>query len=141
MELVVNKLVRGIQEALQHSWLKGETATDYDILPEIKSYIAKARLRRGIEMVKLTNRIEALRMHDDDPGGDLPSDAQAAAKEGVTKGDEPKSTEGPGRLSKAARHAIFRAVVLAKVKEMKAEEEKKLTERTLSEKRPASGKK
>lgn len=98
-------------------------------------------------MVKLTNRIEALKMRDDDPGeGDLPSDAQKAAKEGVTKLDEPKpsggaGSKGRGRLSRAARSAIFREVVLAKVKEMKAEEEKKLTERTLSEKKPASGRK
>ncbi|KAH8144684.1 uncharacterized protein LAJ45_11277 [Morchella importuna] len=135
-------------EALKHSWLKGETATDYDILPEIKSYIAKARLRRGIEMVKLTNRIEALRMRDDDPDeGDVPADAKEAAKEGVTKpGDSkpPGSTtttgKGTGRLSRAARSAIFREVVLAKVREMKAEEEKQLTERTLSEKKPGSRK-
>lgn len=99
-------------------------------------------------MVKLTNRIEALKMRDDDPGeGDVPSDAQKAAKEGVTKLDEPKPSggggggKGPGRLSRAARSAIFREVVLAKVKEMKAEEEKKLTERTLSEKKPTSGRK
>lgn len=96
-------------------------------------------------MVKLTNRIEALRMRDDDLGGDLSSDAQQAAKEGVLKQNEPKPPSGatvkaPGRLSKAARHAIFKEVVLAKVKEMKAEEEKKLTERTLSEKKPTSGK-
>lgn len=98
-------------------------------------------------MVKLTNRIEALRMRDDDPGeGDLPSDAQKAAKEGVSKANEQNlaggtSSKGPGRLSRAARSAIFREVVLAKVKEMKAEEEKRLTERTLSEKKPASGRK
>lgn len=96
-------------------------------------------------MVKLTNRIEALRMRDDDPGeGDLPSDAQKAAKEGVVKVNEPNpagGSKGPGRLSRAARSAIFREVVLAKVKEMKAEEEKRLTERTLSEKKPASGRK
>lgn len=108
----------GVQQALKHSWLKGETATDHDILPEIKSYIAKARLRRGIEMVKLTNRIEALRMRDDDPDeGDLPSDAQKAAKEGVTKLGVPEPTdEGAkpaGRLSRAARSAIFREVVLS----------------------------
>lgn len=134
-----------MQQALKHTWLKGETATDHDILPEIKSYIAKARLRRGIEMVKLANRIESLKMRDDNPDeGDLPSDAKQAAKEGVAKPNEPNSpgaaTGGAsGRLSRAARSAIFREVVLAKVKEMKAEEEKKLTERTLSEKKPGAG--
>lgn len=98
-------------------------------------------------MVKLTNRIEALRMRDDDPDdGDLPSDAQTAAKEGVAKLSVLEPTDADnvkpaGRLSRAARSAIFREVVLAKVKEMKAEEEKKLTERTLSEKKTTPGKK
>jgi calcium/calmodulin-dependent protein kinase I len=98
-------------------------------------------------MVKLTNRIEALRMRDDDPDeGDVPADAKEAAKEGVTKPSDSKSPsstttgKGTGRLSRAARSAIFREVVLAKVREMKAEEEKQLTERTLSEKKPGSRK-
>lgn len=85
-------------------------------------------------------------MRDDDPEeGDLPSDAQQAAKEGVAKPSVPSAagaptSKGSGRLSRAARSAIFREVVLAKVREMKADEEKKNTERTLSEKKSASGK-
>lgn len=42
-------------------------------------------------MVKLTNRIEALRMRDDDPDeGDVPADAKEAAKEGITKPGDSK---------------------------------------------------
>jgi len=113
-------------EALKHTWLKGETATDYDLLPEIKSYIAKARLRRGVEMIKLNNRIEALKMREDDDTQDLPVDpADSKGKVGGSK--------APPRLSRAARSAIFREVVLAKVRDMKAEEERKIAERTATE--------
>lgn len=130
------------QQALKYSWLRGESASDHDILPELKSFIAKARLRRGIEMVKLANRIEALKMRDDDPdGGDLPASSKNAAIEGVTAaGVAPPSGSGvtsgssssggggggdgaPGRLAGAAKAAIFREVVLAKVREKKAEQE------------------
>ena len=125
-----------LQEALRHTWLIGETATDYDILPEIKSYIAKARLRRGIEMVKLANRIEALKMRADDPEEDLPADTGKTAIKGVSStGQTPSgSGEGARRLSRAARSAIFREVVLAKVRELKEEEAKQMAERTLTEK-------
>ncbi|KAF8469554.1 kinase-like domain-containing protein [Kalaharituber pfeilii] len=117
-------------EALGHSWLKGETATDHDILPEIKSYIAKARLRRGVEMVKLKNRIEALRLQEDDDNQDTPADAAAAAEQGVkTAGGSPR----PQRLSRAARAAIFREVVLAKVRDMKEQEAREKAERTATE--------
>ena len=48
------------------------------MLPEIRAYMAKARLRRGIEMVKLANRIEALKMQEDEEedvpqAGDVPA--------------------------------------------------------------------
>ncbi|KAA8896120.1 ca/CaM-dependent kinase-1 [Sphaerosporella brunnea] len=123
------------KEALNHRWLKGETATDHDILPEIKSFIAKARLRRGIEMVKLANRIEALKMQEDDADSDLPKDtAQAAAEGSTAAGTAPANNSAASRrLSRAARGAIFREVVLAKVREMKSEEEQQKAERTLTE--------
>lgn len=113
---------------MKHSWLKGDTATDHDILPEIKSYIAKARLRRGVEMVKLKNRIEALKMQEDSDTSDLPSDSTKAAAQatGASLG-----VKRP-RLSKAARSAIFREVVLAKVREMKEQEAQQKAERDIS---------
>lgn len=120
------------RQALEHRWLKGETATDHDLLPELRSYLAKERLRRGIEMVKLRNRIAALKMQEDDD--DIPADAAGAAKEAVGSAGEEKTEKKPSRLSKAARSAIFREVVLAKVREIKAEEERQKAERTATEK-------
>ena len=124
------------EEALRDPWLSGETAGDHNILPEIRAYIAKARLKRGIEMVKLANRIEALKMQEDEleyvPGeADIPANAGEVAGRTLASQARPKglntsqSVQG-SRLSRAARGAIFREVVLAKVREMRenAEAEK-----------------
>lgn len=120
------------------------------MLPEIRAYVAKARLRRGIELVKLANRIEALKMQEDDeedvPGeADVPADAAEAAGEALAahKGGRGLATgqnaagsstgKGPGRLSRLAKGAIFREVVLAKVREMKDVEKQKEFEKQATE--------
>jgi len=127
-------------EALKHPWLKGDTATDHNLLPEIRAYMARARLRRGIEIVKLANRIEALKMHDDeediDQSEDVPATHDADGKphktpgtttlrnllspEGAHQSSNSQSGSTKKRsLSKTARSDIFREVVLAKVREKK----------------------
>ncbi|KAM7194291.1 putative calcium calmodulin-dependent protein kinase [Naviculisporaceae sp. PSN 640] len=131
------------EEALSHPWLSGETATDHNLLPEIRAYLTKARLRRGIEMVKLANRIEALKMQEDDPeNSDMPKDSTLAADQtrhfspransGSSTPKEESSGAGAGAgadgsgkrtLSKTIKGAIFREVVLAKVREMKEKEQ------------------
>ena len=126
------------QQALSHRWLTGTSATDHNLLPEIKAYMAKARLRRGIELVKLANRIEALKIQEDDPENpDFPADPVAAAdsSRGSFRGtsrtasdDSSTSATGEGKpekrnLSKMMKGAIFREVVLAKVREMKEQEQ------------------
>lgn len=126
------------KQALRHSWLSGENATDHNLLPEIRAYMAKARLRRGIELVKLANRIEALKIQEDESGdSDVPADAKAAAgaalagnagalSSGLATSTAAGSAPGGKKsLSKIAKGAIFREVVLAKVREMK-ESEKQL---------------
>jgi calcium/calmodulin-dependent protein kinase I len=110
------------------------------LLPEIRAYMAKARLRRGIEIVKLANRIEALKMQEDENDGvpgesDVPADAKAAAGAALSGQDagaglstSTSAGTAPGgkkSLSNIAKGAIFREVVLAKVREMK-ESEKQL---------------
>lgn len=57
------------------------------MLPEIKSHTAKARPRRGIEVVKLTNRIEGLKMQAEDTEEDLPSNTKRVATGGVAPAD------------------------------------------------------
>ncbi|KAF1817594.1 calmodulin dependent protein kinase [Eremomyces bilateralis CBS 781.70] len=137
------------QQALNHVWFSGKNATDHNLLPEIRALVAKQRLRRGIDMVKLANRIEALRMQEDDdeddaPGQtDVPPDAREAAgqalaahdpQDGVAVPSTPpggSGTGGRGRLSKIAKGAIFKEVVLAKVREMKADQERQEFEKSL----------
>ncbi|KAI9720021.1 MAG: hypothetical protein M1812_003147 [Candelaria pacifica] len=122
--------------ALHHVWLSGMTASDHNLLPEIRAYIAKARLRRGIELVKLANRIESLRMQEDEDDTDLPSDSGKAAEQGVATHASAKDPTAGGKrsLGKMARGAIFREVVLAKVREMKELEEKEKIEKSAAEK-------
>lgn len=134
-----------LQEALAHPWLSGKNATDHNLLPEIKAYMAKARLRRGIEMVKLANRIEMLKMQEDDSEeSDLPNNATAAAKDAIPGSPERTNTTSSTAsgstslgekksLSKIAKGAIFREVVLAKVREVKAEEAAAQIERQATE--------
>ncbi|WPH01050.1 Calcium/calmodulin-dependent protein kinase [Acrodontium crateriforme] len=131
-------------QALKDPWIAGVGATDHNLLPEIKAYMSRARLKRGIELVKLANRIEALKMQEDEEEGapqqgDIPADSQKAALDAQTAhtpgagGLVPQVPADPNRkrsLSKIAKGAIFREVVLAKVREMKAQEEQ---ERTISE--------
>ena len=87
------------------------------MLPELRAYIAKARLRRGIEVVKLGNRIKALKMSEDDPEDtDFPDDPTA-------DGSATPAETGKSKLSRAMKGAIFREVVMAKVQEKKEQEE------------------
>ncbi|KAI0848955.1 calcium/calmodulin-dependent protein kinase 1 [Daldinia vernicosa] len=112
------------KQALKHPWLSGENASDHNLLPEIKAYMAKARLRRGIELVKLANRIEALKLQEDDPEHpDFADDSVAPAGQGSDKPPSPKQETGKGKLTRAMKGAIFREVVLAKVREMKEQEQ------------------
>lgn len=75
------------EEALAHPWLKGESASDHNLLPELKAYMAKARLKRGIEIIKLANRIEALRMQEEDEE-DIPNTVDMPAESATTAGGE-----------------------------------------------------
>jgi calcium/calmodulin-dependent protein kinase I len=142
------------EEALTHRWLKGDTATDHNLLPEIKAYMARARLRRGIEIIKLANRIEALKMQDEAEEGEgdddfrvhsgtsaaevtsaFPALAVTDPAGDVNEATETSSAKQAGvttkkrSLSGIARGAIFREVVLAKVRDMKQEQEAKSVER------------
>lgn len=79
----------------------------------------------------------------DVPGqADMPANSREAAGEAIAAHSDDKalptrenvsSGKGPGRLSRIAKGAIFREVVLAKVREMKEQEARKEFERQASE--------
>ncbi|KAI9687667.1 MAG: hypothetical protein M1820_010410 [Bogoriella megaspora] len=138
------------EQALKHVWLTGQGATDHNLLPEIKSWVAKARLRRGIELIQLKNRIEALRMESDESEegleDDIPANTDGAAGEAALHHHANNAAADPSRLSpgrpahrrerslsKIARSQIFREVVLAKVKEMKRDAERQKVEHDATE--------
>jgi calcium/calmodulin-dependent protein kinase I len=144
-------------EALEHVWLTGQGASDHNLLPEIKSWVTKARLRRGVELALLKTRIESLRLQSDETEegmeDDIPSDTtsaatQAAAHHHANDGAADPSRLAPGgrpahrrerSLSKIARSQIFREVVLAKVKEMKRDAERVKVEQEAVENAKQSG--
>ncbi|KAJ9648429.1 Calmodulin-dependent protein kinase cmk2 [Coniosporium apollinis] len=135
------------EQAMKHRWLTGQTASNYNLLPEIRAYVAKARLKRGIELVKLANRIEALKMQEDDEedasgAADVPSNAREAAGEALAAHSTARGLnvpeDQPGApqkksLSRLAKGAIFREIVLAKVREIKEEEAKEKFAKSASE--------
>ncbi|KMU86286.1 calcium/calmodulin-dependent protein kinase [Coccidioides immitis H538.4] len=101
---------------------------------EQQAYMAKARLKRGIEIVKLANRIEALKMQgedDDDIPSAIPDNTTPSSNSGPADQTSPVTapTNKKRSLSRAAKSAIFREVVLAKVREMRQEEQKEKVEK------------
>lgn len=115
-------------QALKDPWIAGVGATDHNLLPEIKAYMARARLKRGVELVKLANRIESLRMQEDEeedvPGeADVPAHSTQAAQQAVNAHDAGSAggLKPPGdnevkpkrSFGKLAKSAIFREVSIS----------------------------
>lgn len=132
------------EEALQDVWLTGKTASNFNLLPEFRAYMAKARLKRGVEIIKLANRIEQLKMQDpEDADGtlgqpDIPEDTKeqaglALASKGNEKGIPTTSDGRKKSLSGLAKGAIFREVVKAKVREVKEEAQREEAARAAEE--------
>lgn len=105
--------------------------------------MTRARLRRGIELVKLANRIENLKLQEEDPENtDVPDDATLAADQSrqqqqqkQQQQDQQPSSSQPSQkrtLSKTIKGAIFREVVLAKVREMKQQQETEEVEKKIT---------
>lgn len=120
-------------KALRDPWISGVGATDHNLLPEIKSYIARAKLKRGVDLVRLANRIESLKMQEDEEEetpqtADVPADPKQAAQEAQNAHAAPSGGAGglappqdaqglPKKRSfgKLAKSAIFREVCLIRM--------------------------
>ncbi|KAL2819541.1 kinase-like domain-containing protein [Aspergillus cavernicola] len=125
------------KEALKHPWLDRESASNHNLPPEIRAYIARSRLKRGIEIIKLAHRINALKIqkHDDKgisgavevegpPGASgNPVGAESTLSPVLSTGngnvpaqaDSETSGMQNRSLSKSARGAVFQVIVLAKI--------------------------
>ncbi|CAH0026740.1 unnamed protein product [Clonostachys rhizophaga] len=104
------------EEALGHIWLSGKTATDHDLLPEIRrAREARAKLKHAILAVSLKKRIAALKADESD------SDEMGDAEESIP------SVGGEKKLNvlreKVKDGAVFREVVLGAVRDKRAKEE------------------
>jgi chromosome segregation ATPase len=96
--------------------------------PEVKAYMARARLLRSVRLVILANRIEALKMQEDEeddvPGGaDITAHALSRQVARARLGIGRSASSTLGGKSKVAKGAIFREVVLAIVRDSKEREE------------------
>lgn len=101
---------------MDHIWLSGKTATDHDLLPEIRrAREARAKLKHAILAVSLKKRIAALKADESD------SDEMGDAEEGIP------SVGGEKKLNvlreKVKDGAVFREVVLGAVRDKRAKEE------------------
>lgn len=103
---------------MKHRWLTGSTATDKDLVAELRSRQVRSRLRLGISRVQLAKRIEQLQKQAEQ-NDDIPTSPTDAATEAYSG----KEGKGQSALTKKLKGDIFRAVVLAKAKEMKAHRE------------------
>lgn len=124
------------QQALKHSWLTGLSATDHDLSASLRKHRVKARISLAVTRISLARRIEALKLEEaraaEAPDeSDIPADAGKAADEALGSRDTPVFTM-QSRISRAAKADIFRAVVLAKTKEMRQQQETLKLEKSAS---------
>lgn len=109
------------QEALKHRWLTGSTATNKDLVEKLRSRQVRNRLRLAIARVQLAKRIESLQ-REAEQADDIPASPNDAALEAFPG-------RGGSALSRKLKGDIFRAVVLAKAKEMRAQQESEEAEK------------
>lgn len=102
--------------------MSGKTATDHDLLPELRrAKEARAKLRHAILAVSLKKRIAQLKDEETDSENDM---AEADAAVAGASGDSLPDTNKPGTLKEKLKGgAVFREVVLAKVRDAKHKQE------------------
>ncbi|KAH7329269.1 Calcium/calmodulin dependent protein kinase [Stachybotrys elegans] len=114
------------EQALNHTWLTGQTATDHDLLPELRrAQAARAKLKHVILAVSLQKKLARLKDAESDSENDMAEAAQAAdvplppvSTESVASDKKPMTLKE--RLKDGA---VFREVVLATVRDAKAKQE------------------
>ncbi|QSL64177.1 hypothetical protein MERGE_000332 [Pneumocystis wakefieldiae] len=106
-------------DALKHRWLTGNTATNINILPNVKSEIdARKQFRLAIESIRLENRIKALKMEAD--SDECETDERPGSEDSPASSDlselMDKSSHHSSEKSKRVLADVFSEVVLAKLR-------------------------
>lgn len=105
---------------MSHTWLSGQTATDYDLLPELRrAREARAKLKHAILAISLQKRISKLKVEESDSESDM-GDAEGAA--GGAPKDGASKAGGPVLKDKIKKATAFQEVVRAS---LRAEQQKK----------------
>ncbi|CAG9985136.1 unnamed protein product [Clonostachys byssicola] len=95
------------EQALEHTWVSGLTASEHDLLPDIsRAMEARAKLKHAILAVTLKKRIAALKEAESD------SDDMGDAEDGV-----------PSSGVERRDGAVFREVVLGAVRDKRAKDD------------------
>ncbi|ODA82881.1 hypothetical protein RJ55_01390 [Drechmeria coniospora] len=113
------------KQAMGHIWLTGKNATEHDLVPELlKARELRRKFKHAILAASLKKRIADLKDAESDSDNDM-KDAEDAIPEGAAD-LQPKSGESSKQVSlkdKLKDGALFREVVLAKVKDEKQKKE------------------
>lgn len=121
------------EQALNHIWLSGKTATEHNLVPELRrAKEARMKLKHAIMAIQLQKRIERLKAEDSD-SDDLGEVGAPSSGSGIGifgrfgTGSSSGSEKKPASLKdKIGGGAVFREVVMAKVREEKEKKESML---------------
>lgn len=117
---------------MKHTWLSGQTATEHDLLPELRrAKEARMKLKHAILAVSLQKRIAKLKTEESDPESEEMGDAAAAVPGAGIFGASGSGEKKTTLADKLKGGAVFREVVLAKVREEKAKKESLQTDEEL----------
>ncbi|KAJ6446311.1 calcium/calmodulin-dependent protein kinase [Purpureocillium lavendulum] len=110
------------KQALGHIWLTGQNATEHDLVPELlKTRELRRKFKHAVLAASLKKRIADLKDADSDSDNEM-RDAEQAIP-GASSESLPKVEAKPVSLKDKMGGAMFREVVLAKLKDEKQKKE------------------
>lgn len=111
------------QQALGHIWLTGQNATEFDLLPELlKARVVRRRFKRAVLAASLKKRIADLKEEDSDEDSDM-REAEQAVSDSSADSRPGGRSKSISLKDKVKDGAVFREVVLAKLKDERQKRE------------------
>lgn len=127
------------KEALADPWIAGKSATEDDLLPAVKAgFNARKRFKRAIELVRLSNRLKALEVSDNEDDGSAmdttttlkaeqhnkaPSSDLLTVPDPISRPSSRNSNNSNAGRKFRSNSMVFAEVVKAKVREAELERE------------------